>query len=227
MIVYSWGMQPAFDYLIGRKLYDAIRNGKNIQIEYTNGIYQMLSLIVIEEDGKLISEYSNIKLEESVLFDLICYTLANTSVEIASKYRDYVKKLMHYSEAEFREIVNRVIIPVSEINNHPLGGKLLDEFLRGFDKPAQRDIWWSIPTYLRNNYNASWQTFSELDLSMIALSDKDNYMGKPLILVWRLSSVDNDVRRDCRLKLTEWESTIHMSIWTYCYIVQISMMNRL
>lgn len=25
-----------------------------------------------------------------------------------------------------------------------------------------------------------------------------------LILVWRLSSVDNDVRRDCRLKLTEW-----------------------
>lgn len=204
VIVYSWGMQPAFDYLIGRKLYDAIRNGKNIQIEYTNGIYQMLSLIVIEEDGKLISEYSNIKLEESVLFDLICYTLANTSVEIASKYRDYVKKLMHYSEAEFREIVNRVIIPVSEINNHPLGGKLLDEFLRGFDKPAQRDIWWSIPTYLRNNYNASWQTFSELDLSMIALSDKDNYMGKPLILVWRLSSVDNDVRRDCRLKLTEW-----------------------
>lgn len=204
MIVYSWGMQPAFDYLIGRKLYDAIRNGKNIQIEYTNGIYQMLSLIVIEEDGKLISEYSNIKLEESVLFDLICYTLANTSVEIASKYRDYVKKLMHYSEAEFREIVNRVIIPVSEINNHPLGGKLLDEFLRGFDKPAQRDIWWSIPTYLRNNYNASWRTFSELDLSMIALSDKDNYMGKPLILVWRLSSVDNDVRRDCRLKLTEW-----------------------
>lgn len=204
MIVYSWGMQPAFDYLIGRKLYDAIRNGKNIQIEYTNGIYQMLSLIVIEEDGKLISEYSNIKLEESVLFDLICYTLANTSVEIASKYRDYVKKLMHYSEAEFREIVNRVIIPVSEINNLPLGGKLLDEFLRGFDKPAQRDIWWSIPTYLRNNYNASWRTFSELDLSMIALSDKDNYMGKPLILVWRLSSVDNDVRRDCRLKLTEW-----------------------
>lgn len=111
---------------------------------------------------------------------------------------------MHYSEVEFREIVNRVIIPVSEINNHPLGGKLLDEFLRGFDKPAQRDIWWSIPTYLRNNYNASWRTFSELDLSMIALSDKDNYMGKPLILVWRLSSVDNDVRRDCRLKLTEW-----------------------
>ena len=203
-VVYSWGMQPAFDYLIGRKLYDAIKNGKNIQIEYTNGIYQMLSLIVIEEDGKLISEYSNIKLEDSVLFDLICYTLANTSVEIASKYRDYVKKLMQYSEAEFREIVNKVIIPVSKIDNHPLGGNLLDEFLRSFDKPAQRDIWWSIPTYLRNNYNASWRTYSELDLSMIALSDKDNYMGKPLILVWRLSSVDNDVRRDCRLKLTEW-----------------------
>jgi len=111
---------------------------------------------------------------------------------------------MQYSEAEFREIVNKVIIPVSKIDNHPLGGNLLDEFLRSFDKPAQRDIWWSIPTYLRNNYNASWRTYSELDLSMIALSDKDRYTGAPLILVWRLSSVDNAVRRDCRLKLTEW-----------------------
>lgn len=202
--VYSWGMQPAFDYLIGRKIYDVIKKGKSIDIEYTNGIYQMLSLIAIEEDEKLISEYSNIKLEESVLFDLICYTLANTSVGIAFKYRDYVKQLMQYSEAEFREIVNKIIIPVSKVDNHPLGGNLLDEFLRSFDKPAQRDVWWSIPTYLRNNYNASWRTYSELDISMIALSDEDHYMGAPLILVWRLSSVDNDVRRDCRLKLTEW-----------------------
>lgn len=202
--VYSWGMQPAFDYLIGRKIYDVIKTGKNIDIEYTNGIYQMLSLIAIEEDEKLISDYSNIKLEESVLFDLICYTLANTSAGIASKYRDYVKKLMQYSEAEFREIVNNIIIPVSKDDNHPLGGNLLDEYLRSFDKPAQRDIWWSIPTYLRNNYNASWRTYSEIDTSMIVLSDEDSYMGAPLILVWRLSSVDNDIRHDCRLKLTEW-----------------------
>lgn len=202
--VYSWGMQPAFDYLIGRKIYDVIKTGNNIDIEYTNGIYQMLSLIAIEEDEKLISEYSNIKLEESVLFDLICYTLANTSAGIASKYRDYVKQLMQYSEAEFREIVNNIIIPVSKVDNHPLGGNLLDEFLRSFDKPAQRDIWWSIPTYLRNNYNASWRTYSEIDTSMIVLSDEEHYMGAPLILVWRLSSVDNDIRHDCRLKLTEW-----------------------
>lgn len=169
--VYSWGMQPAFDYLIGRKIYDVIKTGNNIDIEYTNGIYQMLSLIAIEEDEKIISEYSNIKLEEYVLFDLICYTLANTSAGIASKYRDYVKQLMQYSEAEFREIANNIIIPVSKVDNHPLSGNLLDEFLRSFDKTAQRDIWWSIPTYLRNNYNASWRTYSEIDTSMIVLSD--------------------------------------------------------
>ena len=135
---------------------------------------------------------------------MICYTLANTSAGIASKYRDYVKQLMQYSEAEFREIANNIIIPVSKVDNHPLGGNLLDEFLRSFDKPAQRDIWWSIPTYLRNNYNASWRTYSEIDTSMIVLSDEEHYMGAPLILVWRLSSVDNDIRHDCRLKLTEW-----------------------
>lgn len=37
---------------------------------------------------------------------------------------------MHYSEAEFREIVNRVIIPVSEINNHPWEESCLMNFKR-------------------------------------------------------------------------------------------------
>lgn len=88
---YSWGMQPAFDYLMARKLFDAIKENKTIEAKYTNGIYQMLSLIAIEEDKKLISEYSNISLSDETTFDLICYALANTSVEIASVYRDYVK----------------------------------------------------------------------------------------------------------------------------------------
>lgn len=52
--LYSWGMQPAFDYLIARKLYDAVKANKTIETEYTNGIYQMLSLVVIEEDKKLL-----------------------------------------------------------------------------------------------------------------------------------------------------------------------------
>ena len=179
----------------------------------------MLSLIVIEEDRKLLFEYSNIELSNESKFDLVCYALANTSVEIASKYGEYIKILMNYSADEFREIFERIILPVSSVPNHPLGSVLLDDFLRNFDEPAQRDIWWSIPTYLRDNFDAEWRSYTEIDTTSIILSNEENYLGLPLILVWRLSSVDNDVRRECRFKLTEWginnqEQFFHL--FSYC-----------
>ncbi len=216
---YSLGMQPAFDYLMARKLYEAFKENKTIETVYSQGVYQLLSLIAIEEDGKLLCEYSNIELSNDSQFDMVCYALANTSVKIANQYREYIKKLMNYSAGEFREIVERIILPVSSVPNHPLGSGLLDEFLRSFEEPAQRDIWWSIPTYLRDNFDADWRSYTEIDTSDIILTNEENHMGFPLILVWRLSSVDNDVRSECRLKLTEWGLNNSKQFWElflYC-----------
>lgn len=56
----------------------------------------------------------------------------------------------------FRMIFNKVILPSSDNCQHPLGSKILDEFLRGFEKPAQRDIWWSIPAGLQNELETAW-----------------------------------------------------------------------
>lgn len=216
---YSLGMQPAFDYLVARKVYESFKENKIIETEYSHGVYQLLSLIVIEEDRKLLFEYSNIELSKDSKFDLVCYALANTSAEIASQYSEYIKRLMNYSAGEFREIFERIILPVSSVPNHPLGSVLLDEFLRDFEEPAQRDIWWSIPTYLKDNYDAEWRCYTEIDTTNIILSNRENYLGLPLILVWRLSSVDNDVRRDCRLKLTEWginNPEQFLNLFSYC-----------
>lgn len=153
--VYSWGMQPAFDYLMARKIFNAVKESKEVEIHYTNGIYQMLSLVLLEE-GNLISEYSNIKLDKDTIFDLNCYALNNTSIEVAEKYQDDVKQWMNQSVNNFRMIFNKVILPSSDNCQHPLGSKILDEFLRGFEKPAQRDIWWSIPAGLQNELETAW-----------------------------------------------------------------------
>ncbi len=216
---YSLGIQPAFDYLMARKVYEAVKGNKTIEAEYSQGVYQLLSLIAIEEDRKLLFEYSNIELSDDSKFDLVCYALANASVEIALQYGEYIKRLMNYSAGEFREIFERIIMPVSNVPNHPLGSVLLDEFLRDFEEPAKRDIWWSIPTYLRGNFDAEWRCYTEIDTTKIFLSSEENYLGLPLILVWRLSSVDNDVRRECRLKLTEWginNSEQFFYLFSYC-----------
>lgn len=201
---YSWGMQPAFDYLISRKLFDAIDRDEKIDIEYTSGIYEMLSLIVIEEKGKLLFQIPNIKIADEVAFDLVCYTLSSASVNTVAPYREYFKNLLDYSVHQFRELVNHVVIPVSMVEGHPLGAELLDEFLRKFKSSAERDIWWSIPGYLRDNYNAEWRANSEINFEDITLSENDTSETSPLILAWSLSSVNNEIRQRSRMELITW-----------------------
>ena len=201
---YSWGMQPAFDYLIARKLFETIERDERIDIQYTSGIYQMLSLILIEEKGILPFQCPNIKIEDEVLFDLVCYIFSNASVNAVTPYREYFKKIMGYSVHQFREMVNQVVIPVSIVNGHPLGAELLDEFLRSFKSSAERDIWWSIPGYLRDNYNAEWAANTEIDFEYITLRENDIIATSPLILAWSLSSVNNEIRQRSRMKLITW-----------------------
>ena len=201
---YSWGMQPAFDYLIARKLYAAINRDEKIDIEYTSGIYEMLSLIVIEEKGKLLFQIPNIKIADEVIFDLVCYTLSSASVDTVAPYRDYFKKILAHSVHQFRELINCVIIPVSIVEGHPLGAELLDEVLREFNSSAERDIWWSIPGYLRDNYNAEWRANSEINFEDITLRGDDTSKTSPLILAWSLSSVNNEIRRRSRMELITW-----------------------
>ena len=164
----------------------------------------MLSLIVIEEKGKLLFQIPNIKIADEVAFDLVCYTLSSASVNTVAPYREYFKNLLGYSVHQFRELVNHVVIPVSMVEGHPLGAELLDEFLRKFKSSAERDIWWSIPGYLRDNYNAEWRANSEINFEDITLSENDTSETSPLILAWSLSSVNNEIRQRSRMELITW-----------------------
>lgn len=215
---YSWGMQPAFDYLLARKIYDTIKLGDEISVNYSEGTLQMLSLIALEEDEKLLYQYENVNIDENQYFGLLCFALINASVNVVGKYADYTKNLMNNSIYQFREMVNKVVIPVCRVENHPLGSCLLDDFLRSKKEPAKRDIWWSIPAYLRDNYETKWRSYTEVDISYLNLKD-NGYMCTPLLLVWCLSSVNNETRRECRLKLTEWgieNSNEFYKLMVYC-----------
>ena len=55
----------------------------------------MLSLIAIE-NGKLITEFENLTIDDQDAFELICYALANCSTNVAEKYREYLRKLMKF-----------------------------------------------------------------------------------------------------------------------------------
>ena len=210
--LYSWGMQPAFDYLIAQKIYRDLISGQKTELKHADGVSQMLSLIAIE-NGKCITEFDNLTLDNQDVFELVYYALANCSTNVAANYKEYLKKLMKSSVAEFREIFSKVIQPVLRIDKHPLGSILLDEFLREFGNAAERDIWWSIPSYLKDNYCSDWRAYTELDFESIKLYNTDKYTAAPLALAWSLSSVNNTVRQRSRYKLTTWGISNPLEFW--------------
>lgn len=209
---FSWGIQPAFDYLIGQKIFKQAELGENLSINEVNGVNQMFALISIE-NGKLITDYPNVKIKNDISFELICYALANCSIEIASEYVEYLKNQMYYSVERFRQVFCSVIQPVLRVNEHPLGSVLVDNFLRGFEKPAERDIWWSIPSCLYDGMDEAWYSRIELNFSNIDLNSTDKYYGAPLTLAWSLSSLNNETRRSSRFKLIEWGMLQPLEFW--------------
>lgn len=209
---FSWGIQPAFDYLIGQKVFKQVESGENLSIDNVNGVNQMFALISIE-NGKLITEYPNVKIKNDIAFKLICYALANCSIEVARKYSEYLKNQMNYSAERFRQIFSNVIQPVLKVDEHPLGSVLLDDFLRGFNKSADRDIWWSIPSCLTKGLDEAWYSRTELEFSNINLNNTDKYNGAPLILAWSLSSLNNETRKSSRFKLIEWGMVQPFEFW--------------
>ena len=204
ILVYSCGLQPVYDYLIAHTLYLKLRENESVRTEYSQGVFQMLGIIAIENDGKLLFDYPSIQVDNNTMFELICYVMANASAKATEKYRDYMMKMMKQSAFAFHEIANNVVFSVCKIDNHPLGASILDCFLRSFDSPADRDIWWSIPAYLKGHHTATWTCGSELRFDDIQLSTNDMEFAAPLVLAWSLSNVNNDVRSKSRKKLIRW-----------------------
>lgn len=204
--IYKWGSQPAADYLLAANLCNNLIAGKEVNGQYSTGTLEMLSVLLLEKEGKFVFEYPSFKvsLDNPVLFDLECFALTRVTPMVAVKFSDRVLKLMSFSPLELHLVVNQLILPVSRMNNHPLGPMLLDKYLRGFPNAATRDIWWSIPSYLRDAYDKSWYSNEAVNLDTYQLKDKDPYNGLPLVYAWRLTSVENEIRNECRIALSRW-----------------------
>lgn len=215
--LYSWGMQPFFDYLIAIKKNDCLERGQQIEVKEVDGVSQMLSLILLEKKG-LISNIDNVKIQIADGLELNLYALSNCSLDIAKKYKGYLKDLMQSSVAMFRKVFSKVIFNVLRIESHPLGSILLDEYLRDFDKPVERDIYWSMPI-IGKNIDKKYIAYDKLELDRIFLHNTDKYLGAPLALVWTLSTLNTKTRHDNRVKLMTWGVNQPIEYWKlfeYC-----------
>lgn len=98
-----------------------------------------------------------------------------------------------------------MVLHFSRYDGHPLGVSLLDNFLNSFDKPAKRDIMWSVCGYLKNAHNKKWyqSEIFELENEEYILTSDDTHNGCPVVYAWALSTINN-MRKLYRKRLMEW-----------------------
>jgi len=203
--IYSIGIQPYFDYLAAIYFLENSSLCKINDLSYAS--HQMLAIMLLEDKGILFSNSECTKdLSGDRLYELNLFALANVSKEKATDYRPFLLTEMKKNSESLINILNKVILKVSRIENHPLGASFLHEFLSEFDTVAGRDQFWSIPAYLTDQEDNTWYLQSELKIGKDywTLECSDTYDGLPLVYAWVLTTSNNGVRKDCRKQLFNW-----------------------
>lgn len=211
---YSIGVQPFFDYILALLITDQIQEPSKVTLTETlvghEGALQMVSILLLEDYSYLITENKSFRdnLSNNELFNLACFSLSNVSPNSASKYIPLVKSMMNYNLDCLKSVVNKIVLPVSRIENHPLGAQMLHEYLMSFETAGKRDIIWSAPSYLKYPGDVSWKCYTKIDLNnkRYELCSEDRHNGIPLVYAWMLTNVNNIERVGYRRELMKWAS---------------------
>lgn len=209
---YYPGIQGYFDYASALHIMSQYEHPKDIDFNKCKAIQtntlNSLAIISIQNYGYLLTQNPTIDvvISDWPRQELQFLALLHADYSTAAQFKDRTIEIMSESSDALITISNQLMLPLSRDCEHPLGVLLLDEFLNSFEKPAQRDILWSVPGYLRNSVGKRWyqsETF-ELQGEKYLLDAEDTHNGCPTIYAWALSSVNNALRKLYRNRLMEW-----------------------
>ena len=216
--IYSPGIQGYFDYAEAVFLLEMNDHPSKIDFEkynVLNNTLYSLAVISIQKYNYLLTSNPTINktLDSDNYKELRLYALQHSSPETALNYKDDLIETMKIGANSLATVVNKLVLPLARLKNHPLGVSMLDKFLSGFDKPAARDIIWSLPAYLNNSEGQRWYKTVSLDIldkenEEYDLTHDDLHNGLPIVYAWALSNVNNSARNLCKDKLMKWAQKV-------------------
>lgn len=209
---YFPGIQGYFDYAAALSILSQYGHPRDIDFNAYKAIQKntlnSLAIISIQNYQYLLTTNPTIDAVSSdwLKMDLCFLALLHTDYETALQFKGQVMESMSKAACNLIMITNELVLPLSRDVEHPLGVMLLDEFLNRFEKPAQRDILWSIPGYLRNAVGKRWHQGQNLALEdeKYLLDNEDTHNGCPTVYAWALSSLDNSLRSLYCARLLDW-----------------------
>ena len=209
---YYAGIQGYYDYATARDLIDRYTHPEKIDFSECTTVESdtlyCLAVLSIQNYNYLITRNPSITSvaddweQEEIAF----IALQNSNSETAMEFKPRLLEIMGQNANSLVTVANRLILPLSRNAQHPLGVKLLDDYLNSFEFPAKRDIFWSTPEYVKGSFDDKWYKSNAIALAdeEYALTSDDQYDGLPVVYAWALSTVDNEKRIAYREQLMMW-----------------------
>lgn len=208
-ITYAAGTRHLWDYFMAVLMLENSFGPNEKLLRRRPDASEMLAILLVENKGMLPLDCEGLvtAVGDENAYGLTLFALSNARPEAVTPFRDWVLDEMGPVAGGLSKIVNGLVIQVAEVEDHPFGPTLLDEYLRTFDSTAERDAVWSLPPSL-HIHGIDYRTalYHERDIlrHMPRLRKHETSTQMPLALAWGLSSVSNLKRRHCRSELVKW-----------------------
>lgn len=217
---YIPGIQGYFDYAMALLVFQECKHPRDIDFSKNsaidiNALYTM-SVISMQKYDYLLTRNKTLSsiIDAWNIPNLQFYALRHTSHENGKLFKDRTLEIMSTNTDSLLTIMNKLILPLSRDIGHPLGVQVLDEFLFSFEKPAQRDLIWSVPGFLNAPEKYKWSTTQTLNLeNEFYLTKDDTFDGCPSIYAWTLSNLNNFFRKHSRDELMRWAKLAPHEFW--------------
>lgn len=206
IVMYQPGSRHLWDYFMAVVLMETEdATATNALLDHSDAAY-MYAILLIEKRGILPLESNGLvdSLGAARVRQLTIDALADAEKDAAGKFRQWALDEMAKDSDSLRDIVNGIVVQVADIQGHPLGPALLDEYMRTFQASVERDAVWSMPRKLYNDYGLSMYYERDAIKHLPRLHQDDTWNQMPLLLTWCLSTVSNLRRRHCRNELVLW-----------------------
>ncbi len=205
-VIYLPGTRHLWDYFMALKLVDENDFAAADLLSSHQDAAEMYGILLVERQGVLPLACDDLinSLGEADVRELTFDALSGAEQTSTEPFRQWALDEMRKGKCEFFDIVNKIIVQVADIHCHPLGPRLLDEYLRSFATPIDRDMLWAVPKKLESGKWYALYSEREALKHLPKLHIEDSFDQMPLLAAWGLASVSNLRRRHFRSELILW-----------------------
>lgn len=165
---------------------------------------------VFSKSEKLIGENNFLTkgFDAEEIFLMQLEALINAPYNLALKYEDWVTNLLVNDYEKRIIILKELIYPSANNENSPFNARYLHNILSNFKSTFERDKFWSgLDSYeksLKSKSKSKYWDLNSLLNRYKTFNEFEKHDGIVLIYAWGLTTIDQKLREELRIKITEW-----------------------